>query len=163
MKLEFIDAIFLVSIKNFLGGHHFFLLRIWVNKYFLLTIRFLEIVNYQFQANQWLIFFQNILLIISTMYLFGRCGFAALSMVASNVGLDLHPDDLAKKAKLKNLTNHGELFSAEELAIFAQEILHMQFHVILKDSSIRGKCYEIKNYLLNNNLILIPYPFQWEL
>lgn len=92
--------------------------------------------------------------------MFGRCGFAALSMIASNVGVNFHPDDLAKRAKLKNLTNHGELFSAAKLAIFAQEILHVQFDVILKDSSIKGKYNEIKNYLLNNNLILIPYPFE---
>lgn len=80
-------------------------------------------------------------------------------MIASNVGLDLHPDDLVEKARLKNLTNHGELFSAEKLAMFAQEILNMQFEVTLKDGSIKGRCCELKEYLLNDNLILIPYPF----
>lgn len=80
-------------------------------------------------------------------------------MIASLVDVNLHPNDLVARARERNFTNHGEMFSAQSMTEFARECLPFQFHVTLQSHSIKGFGYKFKEYLRNDNLILIPYPF----
>lgn len=82
-------------------------------------------------------------------------------MIASFVGINYHPENLVSNAKMKGITNYGEMFSARDMSIFAQEILSEQYDVSLKSCSIKGLCYQFKKYFDDNNLILIPYPFSY--
>lgn len=79
-------------------------------------------------------------------------------MIASNANIILHPDDLVLLAKKKNITNYGEMFSAQDMLEFAQDILAFNFDVTLMSCSIKGLCYQFKEYFDDDNLILIPYP-----
>lgn len=80
-------------------------------------------------------------------------------MVASFAGIELYPDDLVSLARRKNITNHGEMFSALNLKEFAEDLLRSNFEVTLMSKSIKGSCYQFKKYLDDDNLVLIPYPF----
>lgn len=80
-------------------------------------------------------------------------------MIASSVNITLHPDDLVLLAKKKSITNYGEMFSAQNMADFAQDILSFSFDIILMSCSIKGLCYQLQKYFDDGSLIMIPYPF----
>ncbi|XP_065206593.1 actin maturation protease [Planococcus citri] len=86
-----------------------------------------------------------------------QCGFAALCMIASYAGIDVSPDDLVSKAKEENISNYGEMFSACNMANFAQNLFSSHFEVTLFTNSIKGLSYQFRDYFDNDNLILIPY------
>ena len=79
-------------------------------------------------------------------------------MVASLADIELYPDDLVSLARRKNITNHGEMFSALNMKEFAEDLLRSNFEVTLMSYSIKGSCYQLKKYLDDDNLVLIPYP-----
>lgn len=84
-------------------------------------------------------------------------------MIASYADIELCPDDLVLLAKKKKITNHGEMFSAVNLKEFAEDLLRSNFEVTLMSYSIKGSCYQLKKYLDEDNLVLIPYPFVYHL
>lgn len=90
-----------------------------------------------------------------------RCGFAALCMIASFADINLNPDELVSKAKKENMSNHGEMFSSYNMSVFAKDLFRSNFEVTLFKTSIKGQSYQIRKYLKDNCLILIPYPFNY--
>lgn len=79
-------------------------------------------------------------------------------MIASSVNIHLCPDELVSKAKEQEISNYGEMFSAQKMATFANNLLCGFFDVTLFSSSIKGLSCQFKEYFKTDCLILIPYP-----
>lgn len=86
-----------------------------------------------------------------------QCGFAALAMIASSVGKFYTPDYLVSEAKMLDITNNGEMFSADWLTDFASYLLSQHFEVTMFSNSISGYSELFKQYIHEDSLVMIPY------
>lgn len=80
-------------------------------------------------------------------------------MIVSSAGIIAQPDDLVTKAKERCFTNYGEMFSAKNMALFAEDEYSSHFDIVLQSTSMKGLSYQFKQYFDNDYLILVPYPF----
>ncbi|KAJ8874263.1 hypothetical protein PR048_025106 [Dryococelus australis] len=86
-----------------------------------------------------------------------RCGLVALSMASSCTAYPLSVDRLFQEARLRGFTNHGEMFSVDNMAILARELLHPCREVEILRNGLDDKDYVIHR-ISQGSVLLIPYP-----
>lgn len=83
-----------------------------------------------------------------------QCGLVALAMISQYPTKDII-DDLVKEAKILNYTYNGEMFSVKDMCHLAQTAL-CQRRIEIYNGDINNSF--VKEFLLNNGLMLVPYP-----
>lgn len=87
-----------------------------------------------------------------------RCGLVALTMAAEILGHQLSTTSLLKAAKSRKYSNHGEMFSVENMAALANSGLEKaaSIRATVQPSSILCSKDELLNFMANG-VILVPY------
>lgn len=87
-----------------------------------------------------------------------KCGLVALSMASSCTIQPLSVEYLLQEARSRRFTNHGEMFSVENMASLAHDVLgpHCREIEVLTDGLSQNNGYVLHSLLLGS-LLLVPY------
>ncbi|PSN31244.1 UPF0692 protein [Blattella germanica] len=87
-----------------------------------------------------------------------RCGLVALSMASSCTSRPLSVEQLFEEARSRGFTNHGEMFSVDDMATLAREMFEGSCREI---EVLAGGLGQDKKYVLHHlnsgSILLIPY------
>ncbi|KAK7788333.1 hypothetical protein R5R35_013965 [Gryllus longicercus] len=87
-----------------------------------------------------------------------KCGLVALSMASSCTSQPLSVEYLLQEARNRGFTNHGEMFSVDNMASLAREVLgsHCKEVEVLPEGLRQDSDY-VLHHLMLGSLLLIPY------
>ena len=88
-----------------------------------------------------------------------RCGLVALCMASSCTSNPLTEEQLLQEARSRGFTNHGEMFSVDDMAALARDMLEKSCR---KVEVLSGGLGQDKEYVIqqlkSDGILLIPYP-----
>ncbi|XP_066998369.2 actin maturation protease [Anabrus simplex] len=87
-----------------------------------------------------------------------KCGLVALSMASSCTSQPLSVEHLFQEAHRRGFTNHGEMFSVDDMATLARDMFHQSCRQveILSGGLGQDRSY-VLNQLMQGSILLIPY------
>ncbi|XP_063231549.1 actin maturation protease isoform X4 [Bacillus rossius redtenbacheri] len=86
-----------------------------------------------------------------------KCGLVALSMASSCTAHPLPVDRLLREARLRGFTNHGEMFSADDMASLARDLLRPCREVEVLRQGLDDREYVVR-CVSRGGVLLVPYP-----
>ncbi|XP_063231546.1 actin maturation protease isoform X2 [Bacillus rossius redtenbacheri] len=85
-----------------------------------------------------------------------KCGLVALSMASSCTAHPLPVDRLLREARLRGFTNHGEMFSADDMASLARDLLRPCREVEVLRQGLDDREYVVR-CVSRGGVLLVPY------